>query len=325
MLPKLQRGFVILVLVTAALLVSGPSSRAQTPPPPQPTDPPRKQSTVSGRVIYEDTRRPLRRVQLTIWDPAGKTRTRSYEAWTDGRGEFQIANIPAGKYFIDVIAPGIIHTGPYDAEENLTSFTVDGTSNTEVVVRVRRGGAISGRVTYADGDPAINACLRIFHKKNGKWDLVIAGDFASNRAITDDRGMYRVSGLWPGEYRVGAAEQKWGIEINAQDQPDGSRILNRAVLGTSYYDGATTMTSATVLTIQAGDEQKDINITLADRAAHRISGTVAFRGNTRAVDRARVSLKRKDETLPGASDLEEPVTNTDENGHFIFDEVEDGT
>jgi hypothetical protein len=70
-----------------------------------------KQSTVRGRVIYEDSRRPLRRVQLTIWDPAGKNRTRPYDAWTDGNGEFQIVDVPAGKYFIDVSAPGIIHPG----------------------------------------------------------------------------------------------------------------------------------------------------------------------------------------------------------------------
>src|SRR5258705_7332037 len=246
MLLKLQRGFVIFVLVTAALLVSGSSSRAQTTPPPQPTDAAPKHSTLSGRVIYEDTRRPLRRVQLTIWDPAGKNRMRSFEAWTDGRGEFQIADIPAGKYFIEVIAPGIIHSELYDGEDtqkNLTSFTVDGTSNAEVVVRVRRGGSISGKVTYADGDPAINACLRIFHKKEGKWELIIAGGPVSDRATTDERGMYRVSGRSPGEDRGGAAEQKWGIEIGAQDQADGSHMLDRAVLGTSYYDGATTMTS----------------------------------------------------------------------------------
>jgi hypothetical protein len=97
------------------------------------------------------------------------------------------------------------------------------------------------------------------------------------------------------------------------------------VLGISYYDGANTMTSATVLTIQAGDEQKDINITLADRPVHSISGTVVFKGSTRAVGRARVTLKRKDESPAVSSDLEDPVTNTDVDGRFNFNEVEDGS
>lgn len=284
-----------------------------------------KQSTVRGRVIYEDTRRPLRRVQLTIWDPAGKNRMRNYDAWTDGNGEFQIVDVPAGQYFIDVSAPGIIHFGVSDENGagTLTTVTVDGTSTVEAVVRVKRGAAISGKVTYADGDPAINASVRIFRKREGKWTQVIGR--TPEDAITDERGVYRVSGLWPGEYLVGAAEQKWNVELNAQDKPDEPRLLNRSVLGISYYDGANTMTSATVLTIQAGDEQKDINITLADRPVHSISGTVVFKGSTRAVGRARVTLKRKDESPAASSDLEDPVTNTDVDGRFNFNEVEDGS
>jgi hypothetical protein len=284
-----------------------------------------KQSTVRGRVIYEDTRRPLRRVQLIIWDPASKTRMLSYDVWTDGNGEFQIVDVPAGQYFIDVSAPGIIHPGVSD--ENgagaLTTVTVDGTSTVEVVVRVKRGGAISGKVTYADGDPAINASVRIFRKREGKWTQVIGR--RSEDAITDERGIYRVSGLWPGEYVVGAAEQKWSVELNAQDKPDAPHLLNRSALGISYYDGANTMTSATLLTIQAGQEQTDINITLADRPVHSISGTVVLKGSTRAVGRARVNLKRKDEGPAVRSDLEDPVTNTDLDGHFNFTEVEDGS
>jgi hypothetical protein len=276
-------------------------------------------------VIYEDTRRPLRRVQLTIWDPAGKNRMRSYDAWTDGNGEFQIMDVPAGRYFINVIAPGIIHLGVSDENEagTLPTVTVDGTSTAEVVVRVKRGGAISGKVTYADGDPAINASVRIFRKREGKWTLVTGRN--SDDAITDERGVYRVSALLPGEYLVGAAEQKWSFELNAQDKPDEPRLMNRSVLGISYYDGSNTMTSATVLTIQAGDEQKDINITLGEHPVHGISGTVVLKGSTRAVGRARVSLKRKDESPAVASDLEDPVTNTDVDGHFNFNEVEDGS
>lgn len=285
-----------------------------------------KKSTVHGRVIYDDTRRPLRRVQVMIYDPAARSKTRHLVAWTDGRGEFQIADVPAGKYFVVVDAPGIIRSGPYDSEErqkDMTSVTVDGTSSSEVIVRVKRGGAISGRVTYPDGDPAINASMRVLRKREGKWVPVHVGAGSNDRALTDERGVYRVSGLLPGEYLVGATEEKWGIELTARDEPGGGNMLNRALLAPTYHDGATSLTGATVLTIQAGDEQKDINITLADRPVHSISGTVTLKDNTRPIARARISLRRKDETT-AASDLEEPVTNTDEQGRFTFDEVLDG-
>lgn len=281
-----------------------------------------------GRVIYEDTRRPLRRVRVSIYDPAGKSTMRNFSAWTDGRGEFRITNVPTGRYFVVVEAPGIIRSGPYDSEErrkDLASVTVDGTNVAEVTVRVKRGAAISGKVTYADGDPAMNTSIKILRKQDGKWAPVYVGVGSNDRALTDERGMYRVSGLSTGDYLVGAAEEKWAIELSARDHPDGGNLLNRAQLAMTYYDGATNLAGATVLTINSGDEHKDINITLADRPVYTLSGTVTLKGNSLPIDRARVSLKRKDESAPFTSDLEEPVTNTDEKGRFTFDEVQDGT
>ena len=314
----------IWLLVSAVTSTSTPQTSS-----PQQTDSARKTSTVHGRVIYEDTRRPLRRVEVSIYDPAGKSSLRNHSAWTDGRGQFQIKDVPAGRYFVVINAPGIVRSGPYDSEEEkrkgLTSVTVDGTSDPEVIVRVRRGAAISGRVTYADGDPAINTSIRVLRKQGGKWTPVYVGVGSNDRVLTDDRGVYRVSGLLPGEYLVGAAEEKWGLELTARDQPDGSNLLNRALLATTFYDGAASLTGATVLTIQAGDEQKDIDITLTDRPVHGISGTVTLKGNSRPMVRVRVSLKRKDESPAALSDdLEDPVTNTDESGRFTFDEVQDG-
>lgn len=287
----------------------------------------RKKSLVRGRVIYEDTRRPLRRVQVTIDDPANRGSGRHLIAWTNGRGEFQFKDVPTGKYFVTVNAPGIIRSGPFDSEEakrDLTSVTVDGTPQSEVVVRVKRGGAISGKVTYADGDPVVNASIRPFRKKDAKWIPVYVGGPSTDRVLTDERGVYRISGVSPGEYLIGAAEQKMGIELTAQDDPEGGRLLNRGLLAGTYYDGATSLSGAMVLRVESGDELTDINITLVERPVHRISGVVSFKGDNRPVARARISLKRKDEELDSSSDLEEPVVNTDEEGRFIFDEVSEG-
>jgi hypothetical protein len=322
------------LLATVLLLTPGltSSTTAQITTPQQTDDAlartVRTQSTVRGRVIYDDTRRPLRRGQVTIYDPAAKSNTRHFIAWTDGRGEFQIKDVPAGKYFVVVTAPGIISSGIDDSDKaQRASVTVDGAPRPDVVVRVKRGGAISGKVTYADGDPALNASIKILSKKDGKWPPVpvYVGRGSNDRVVTDERGAYRVSGLAPGEYLVGAAEEKWGIELYARDDPDGSTLLNRALLIPTYYDGAANLTDATVLTIRAGSEETNINITLADRPVHSISGLVTLKGDNHPITRARISLKRRGEDLPYASDLEEPVTNTDVQGRFTFDEVQDGT
>jgi hypothetical protein len=318
------------IVLLALAFMAAVSTQAQTPQqqnevPAQSTS--TKGSLVRGRVIYEDTRRPLRRVQVSAYDPASKGLGRHLMAWTNGRGEFQFKDVPAGKYFVAVEAPGIIRPGRLDAKEaqaDVTTFTVDGTAQAEVIVRVKRGGAISGKVTYADGDPVVNASIRVLLKNDGKWIPVYTGGRYGDRSLTDERGIYRVSGLSPGEYLVGAAEEKMGIELTAQDDPEGGKMLNRALLSTTYYDGAVSLTAATLLRVEAGDENTDINITLAERSIYSVSGLVMLRGDQRPIARARISLKRKDEELNSNSYSEDMVVNSDEEGRFMFDEAPEG-
>ena len=317
----------IVLLALASISVASTQAQSQQPKDEVPAkSTSTKGSLVRGRVIYEDTRRPLRRVQVSAYDPASKGR-RHLMAWTNGRGEFQFKDVPAGKYFVVVEAPGIIRTEAFNAEESqadLTTVTVDGTAQAEVIVRVKRGGAISGKVTYADGDPVVNASMRVMRKKNGKWLLVYVGDGSRDRSVTDERGVYRLSGLSPGEYLVGAAEEKMGIELTAQDDPDGGNMLNRALLSTTYYGGAVSLTGATELRVEAGDEETDINITLAERSVYSIAGVVMLKRDQRPIARARISLKRKDEELNSNSYSEDLVVNTDEEGRFIFEEAPEG-
>jgi len=168
-----------------------------------------------------------------MYDPTSRTRRRHWTAWTNGRGEFQFKNLPAGKYFVTVDAPGIIRSylfGSEEAQKDLTSVIVDGTPQGDLVIRVRRGGALSGKVTYADGDPVVNASMTLIKKKDGKLVPFYVGGPSTDRVLTDERGVYRISGLSPGDYLVRAAEQKMGIELTAQDDPDGGNLINRSLL-----------------------------------------------------------------------------------------------
>jgi len=101
-------------------------------------------------------------------------------------------------------------------------------------------------------------------------------------------------------------------------------MLNRASLPATYYAGAISPSSATILRVESGDEQTGINITLAERPSHSISGVISLRDENLPVARARVSLHRKNQDLDRASDSEDPVVNSDEEGRFVFDEVYEG-
>lgn len=284
-------------------------------------------STVRGRVVYEDTGRPLRRARVTLSDPAGDSRQRYRMTWTDARGEFILKNVAAGKYYVTIEAPGIV-TNAYsnfeEAQRELQAVAVDGKSSAEMKIQVRRGGAVSGKVRYADGDPVVSAIVSVLRKTDGKLSPVYRSGVGGEGARTDDRGFYRIAGLPPGEYIVGVAEQM--MRVTEREDAEGGISLDQATLAITYYSGATSTRSATTLKINAGEETEDIDITLVERSTHQLSGTVTARGDGRPVARARVSLvsKDRDEALSNIYAWGERSASTDAEGRWTFDEVTDG-
>ena len=285
----------------------------------------RGKSTVRGRVVYDDTSRPLRRVRVMIYDPSSTNNRHQRMAWTDGNGEFILKHVVAGKYYVIVDAPGIIRQEVFEHGDDLSEIataSVNGTNSAEVKIRVRRGGVISGKVTYADGEPAIKATLSILRKKEGRITPVYLSEDCGNGVQTDERGMYRVSGLSPGEYFVGAAEQK--MSEAGQGDEEGATIQS-ALLALTYYDGSTSIRSASPVQVDAGNETNNVNITLVERSTHKISGTLAMRGNDHPVTQAMITLNSKDEPDGSSSYLETRSASPDAQGQWSFDEVVDGT
>ena len=67
-----------------------------------------------------------------------------------------------------------------------------------------RGGVISGQVFGEDGEPMSNAQIRsLRYTMQGGVKRLQSNGYAS----TDDRGMYRLFGLQPGDYIVGNTQR----------------------------------------------------------------------------------------------------------------------
>jgi hypothetical protein len=149
---KMEKKKVRLTIISASILVliqwSGSSVKAQTTAP-------ASQSTIHGRAIYQDTERPIRRASVVLISDAGSSESRS--TVTDSRGEFTYKNVPAGRYYVIVNSPGYLNGFPQIDlnKRKATEVTVDGTSSAEMVVHAERGGVITGKITYPDGEPAI--------------------------------------------------------------------------------------------------------------------------------------------------------------------------
>lgn len=295
-------GFFVLA---AAFLVS---ATAQTDTP--------KGSTVSVRAIYQDTERPVRRaaVQIVSEDLPRVLR----QGVTDARGELRFKNVTAGQYRFYVGFPGFTNGGAAYDPGKAVIVDVDGTSSVEVKIRAERAAAITGKVTYPDGEPAIGAQINVFRKSGKQWEHVA---IISAGAQTDDRGIYRIYPLPSGEYVIGVIEQSLVIEERegGATQTTGNKSLNPY-----YYGGASHYSTAALIPVDAGREINNINVTLAERATYKVTGTIAARGMPMAD--AHLRLQPHDDKLSGPT-LMIPYglsAQANKDGQWSFTDVPDG-
>lgn len=306
-------------------------------------------STLRGKVVYDDTGSPVRRARIYLFSSSSKS-SGQMNALTDNNGAFEIKNVQQGTYFVMVNSPGIIT--PFGLADNIETldkypekeffdrvkelfeeFSVDGTSDTKVEVRAKRGGAISGKVTYANGDPAVSVRVNILRKKEKNLSRVMTGFNTSifNGVATDDRGIYRVAGLPPGEYLISVAEPAMhnGKSMSQGDFDGMFDAMGIASLGSllvTYYPDVTSPESATPINVSLGQEQENINITVADRGLYKISGKVVSRSDKNPVSGATVRLKKNDRKIKDSLGIEKELNEvrTDEQGNWSFLELPDG-
>jgi hypothetical protein len=292
-------------------------------------------SVVRGRVTYEDTNRPVRRARLMLLQTDGEGRMEKTGV-TDEHGEFNIKDVAAGSYIVVIDSPGIV--SPFSSVEleegmnernalvalrrEFSEISVNGMNTVDVQIRAKRGGIVTGRVTYQDGDPAVNAQVVIMRKKGNRMSRFLTGfsPYSMMSLKTDDRGVYRIAGLPPGEYILGASEANTREDV----REEYAAVFGGSNFGVSYYQNETSLQQATPVKLEAGQEAGDINITIIDRATYTISGTVVSRPGRKPVS-ARLTLQTKSEasTLPFA-DLG-PSVSTDIQGGWEFANIPEGT
>jgi hypothetical protein len=305
-------------------------------------------SVVTGKAVYDDNGRPVRRASIMLID-LGNTQEfpDKFSTATDVNGKFKIKNVPAGNYLVMVDAPGVLTPLAFinldenraptpadfvEARKHFDEVVVDGTNEVKVEVRARRGGAISGKITYKDGDPAINVLISIVRKREESGGARFISGFNPSSLMgmhTDDRGMYRVAGLPPGEYLVSAAEPNTRVDdASGQVQTGGMDRFMREVftsdaLAVTYYGDARTARDATTIKVEPGDERSDINITLIEHQNFLVGGTLTSKRDHRPLNRATLKLRSKEDY--GGFFPTERTTQTDEQGNWLFGAVPDGT
>ena len=260
-------------------------------------------ATLVGIVtVDEPNGGPVRRALVSLafsMDGANQRQTT-----TDEKGGFRFSNLPAGNARLAVSKPGFITTH-YGARQPGATFGVpvalpEGRT-TGVTMKMPRGGVITGTVFGDDGRPMSGAPVRVLRQvvsASGERSY----ETYSNSALiatTDDRGVYRIFGLPPGNFVVSAqpralgtgeirqptaAELQWAERAvaghaGANAQPDiaAAPAPGRTVAYVEvYHPGTVNAANAGVVTLAQGQERGGIDLRMQLVTTARVSGTVTM-------------------------------------------------
>jgi hypothetical protein len=183
----------------------------------------------------------------------------------DSEGKFSFDDLPPAGYIVFAAAPGYIDEAMATSDPNDWPRHLIGS---QLKIKMIKGGVITGKVTNSKGDPMVGVPVRAVALNNA---ALSATDFLGTGAgESDDRGIYRIYGLRPGQYVVNAGgPAQFGLAIS-----------NGFDLDVPTYYPSSTRDTAIPVVVRSGDETTGIDIKYAGTEGHRISGFVS--GNINA-------------------------------------------
>ena len=265
---------------------------------------------VMGRVVDGATGAPIAgaRVASSLGPP-----------WvvTDSQGRFVYFDLPAGTYVFAATKPGYIggyfgqrwagSTSPVlapgmktDTQQQFVTLGA-GETRSDVMLRLWKDGAISGRVVDEAGEPVVGLVVQA-------WAVVFqAGRSVLNSALpviagTDDRGVYRISEVPPGRYVVAVPQLLVTTPANVPELPRstspwlgadfvGIEVLN-GVLGVPAAGSSAAMRSGDWLSWLSGS----IGPTSRGSSVHELGYRTTFHaGVTAASDASRLDVRPGEE------------------------------
>ena len=259
-------------------------------------------ASISGRVLAGSPLAPLRDARVTARAQMGRV---TASVSTDADGRYVLTGLPAGRYTVTASKGGYVtlQYGQSRAFESGTPLEIEAEERlTRVDLALPRGSVLTGLVLDQHGQPAVGAAVRAqrYGFASGRWDLVRVG----REDQTDDRGVYRLFGLAPGEYYLEAT---------------ASRVSGSASRGPTYYPNATDLGSAQRVSVGRGEELGGLDVYLTAGEAAHVSGTV--------VDAmGRPQLRARSVSLVGRNPpgLRVRSGQIQADGAFVIDEVPPG-
>jgi uncharacterized protein (DUF2141 family) len=195
----------------------GGQGRGANPARDNPVQPVVGTGSISGVVSLDGRGTPVRRARVML---SGGGLRAGQSVTTNDQGVFTFAALPAGRYTLNASKSGYVSV-PYGAKRPGRPGTAiqlgEGQKLDRLAISLPRGSVLTGIVIDENGEPSAGTPVRALRyvMRTGEKTLESAGS-----GTTDDRGLYRIWGLQPGDYIVSAAPRNQGIG-NLQQQLQG--------------------------------------------------------------------------------------------------------
>jgi hypothetical protein len=176
----------------------------------------------------------------------------------DAEGKFVLDDVPTAAYVVVATAPGYIDQSMAVGDPSQWPRHLVGS---QVKITMIKGGVITGTVTNAKGEPVVGVpvTVSVINELAASMSNLMG---LQNMGETDDRGVYRIYGLMPGQYTVAAG----GGGLFAQFSANGFDLDVP-----TYYPSGTRDTAVPVA-VRSGDETSGIDIKYRAAVGHTISG-----------------------------------------------------
>jgi hypothetical protein len=308
-------------------------------------------AVIAGIVVAADTGRPVRRVHVTLASTAPAV---TLTATTADDGHFKFSELPAGAFSLTASRPGFIDSvfgqrTPGSGRPGTPVVLIDGQKVESLSVPIARAGVITGLVTDDRSEPEVDAQVRAMRwvMRSGERTLTVAAT-----TTTDDRGIYRATGLLPGDYLVSAtttdgpstdqlaadAKKRFAEVSTRGDMSAAAAVAElKATIASLmdstdpskdpptgyapvYYPGTTLPAAAETVSLGVSEERPAVDVSLQLVPLTRVSGVVTGAADTAGSVQVVLAPTGTPVPLPGPR-----ATGLGPDGRFSFGAVPPGS
>jgi len=145
-------------------------------------------------------------------------------AKSDSEGGFELPHVPAGKLKLRANAAGFLPSEPQELE------LAAGRVTEGVLVVLRMGQSVAGRVSYVDGKPAAGATVELSFDRSQAAGLgaMNAREGAQGKATADAEGHFSIGGLGNGPFTLRGSAMPPGTSLAPNQKQEDVELRARA-------------------------------------------------------------------------------------------------